>query len=59
MVAVFNSWEALNRAVNNDNTIWGQRTTKGEEILIYKAPSGQLLLSDKPLDDPRYTEIEL
>ena len=58
MLAIFNSWESLNRVVNNENTVWGKKLELGEEILVYEAPSGQLILTDEPIDDPNYTEIE-
>ena len=58
MLAIFNSWESLNRVVNNENTVWGKKLELCEEILVYEAPSGQLILTDEPIDDPNYTEIE-
>ena len=59
MYAVFNTWEALNKALNNEGSIWADRISYGEEVLAYEAPSGQLVLTDEPIDNPDYTEIEL
>lgn len=55
----FKSWKALYRAVNDENTVWGQLQAHGEEILVYKNRSRHLLLSTEPVEDHNWTEVEL
>lgn len=59
MREIFNSWEALNKAAYDESTAWGQRMALGEEILIYEDGSEHLLLSDEPVNDPNWVEVEL
>ena len=55
----FKSWKALYRAVNDENTAWGQLQAHGEEILVYKNRYRHLLLSTEPVEDPNWIEVEL
>lgn len=58
MIEVFSTWGALNKAVNDETTHWGQMVMDGEEVLLYRNPEGQLALSDEPMESP-WSPVEL
>lgn len=59
MKEIFKSWKAVDKAINDENTVWYQRMVMGEEVLVYKNRSRHLLLSDEPVEDPTWIEVEL
>lgn len=59
MNEIFKSWKAMYKAINDENTVWYQRMIMGEEVLVYKNRSRHLLLSDEPVEDPEWIEVEL
>lgn len=59
MKEVFNNWEELLEATNDVNRPWYEKMAMGEEVLVYEDNEGNLLLSDEPVEDPEWIEVEL
>ena len=55
----FKNWDELYEAVQDENTEWGQLQAHGEEVLVYQSNSNHFLLTDKPINDPNFVEVEL
>lgn len=70
MRQLFKNWEDLNRACEDENTIWGQMGIRGDEILVYRDPMNEdlmlseqpeptrLLVSDETIEDPDWVLVE-
>lgn len=59
MHQLFKNWEDLNRACEDETTIWGQKMAQGEEVLVYENPANEdLILSDEPIDYPDWVLVE-
>lgn len=59
MKEIFKNWDKAWEAINDENTAWYQLMVNGEEVLAYEDTDENILLSDEPVEDPAWIEVEL
>lgn len=59
MKEIFKNWDEALEAIDNENTVWYQLMVMGEEVLAYSNADENILLSDEPVEDPDWVEVEL